>query len=418
MHIPYEMQLEQKNVQMQILYANLANQQREQENQVDPPLLKIAPIVACDDTFRYRNKMEFTFGRRWLTEKEKLSSTDNQNKNDVEIHRKYALGLHVPQRFDKVVEIDDCHIYPAVGNEILELIRETAKDMLLEPYDTKADTGYLRNVGIRTATNTHGKMEVMVNLITSECEVPERLVPLAQALKSRFPEVVCVVQNMRGVKGRGLYEIDESNERLLAGDRSYIEQSINGITFRISANSFFQTNPQQSEILFNHIMEAAKLARNSDVVLDLFCGTGSIGLSLARYAKYVHGVDIVSSAVADANMNATINGISNASFVEMNLDKVKEMARKEVLEIPEANVIVVDPPRAGLHPDLVKYLAKADHVERIVYVSCNPLTQIRDIMELMHLQPNTFHVTSVQPIDMFPNTHHVECVVGIERRAQ
>lgn len=418
MHIPYEMQLEQKNVQMQVLYANLANRQREQQNEVDAPLLKIAPIVPCDDTFRYRNKMEFTFGRRWLTEKEKLSSTDNQNKDDVEIRRKYALGLHVPQRFDKVVEISDCHIYPAIGNEILELIRETANDMLLEPYDTKTDTGYLRNVGIRTATNTHGKMEVMVNLITSECEVPERLVPLAQALKSRFPEVVCVVQNMRGVQGRGLHEIDESNERLLVGDRPYIEQSVNGITFRISANSFFQTNPRQSEILFNNIVEAAKLASDSDVVLDLFCGTGSIGLSLARYAKYVHGIDIVSSAVADANMNATINGISNASFVEMNLDKVKEMARKELLEIPKANVIVVDPPRAGLHPDLVKYLARADHVERIVYVSCNPLTQIRDIMELMHLHPNTFHVTSVQPIDMFPNTHHVECVVGIEKRAQ
>lgn len=393
MHTAYDYQLQDKDTQMKSLFTFLADKYDITVNQ----------IIPCEVTLQYRNKMEFTLGRRWHPD-----TKDEPKYGDLPTYD-YSLGLHPPQRFDKVIEISKCQIQPSIGNDILQYIRVAAPEMLLEPYDTKKNTGYFRNVGIRTSTNASQEQEVMVNLITSPCEVPKRLLPLARQLREKFPQIVCVLQNIRGVTGT--HVTDEGQERLLAGPRSYIEQTLSGVTFRISANSFFQTNPAQAAVLYDQVRQAARLS-SEDVVLDLFCGTGTIGLSLASVAKHVHGVDVIASSIDDARVNASANGIKNASFLQLNLDKVR--VAKKFVDLPEANVIIVDPPRAGLHPGLVKYFA-ASPPKRIVYVSCNPMTQVRDIMELMEQAPDTFRLASIQPVDMFPNTSHVECVIALDR---
>eukprot|EP00178_Gracilaria_changii_P000779 TRINITY_DN10_c0_g1_i1.p1 TRINITY_DN10_c0_g1~~TRINITY_DN10_c0_g1_i1.p1 ORF type:complete len:592 (-),score=68.99 TRINITY_DN10_c0_g1_i1:1486-3261(-) len=392
MHMSYSMQLEEKQRQLQTLFTDLLVQHD----------IRSLQVIPCEQTLQFRNKMEFSYGRKWYVNTEE----DMQRRESG--HYEYVLGLHAPQRFDKVIHIDTCHIQPAVCNKILNFVRVEAEKMLLEPYDTRKDSGYLRNVAIRSATDKHGHMQVMVNIITGPCDVPRRLEPLANRIKHSFPQVVCVVQNIRGVKSS--FSIDETQERLLAGERSYIEQHLCGLTFRISANSFFQTNSKQAEVLHEHVRQAANLCAD-DVVLDLFCGTGTIALCLARDVKQVYGIDLVSTAINDAKVNASVNDIRNATFEEGNLDKLKAMAKTPLFVEP--NVIVVDPPRAGLHPDLVKYLARVE-VKRVVYVSCNPVTQKRDILKIMELAPGKYKVRGIQPVDMFPNTHHVECIITLE----
>ncbi|PXF46362.1 putative RNA methyltransferase CT0009 [Gracilariopsis chorda] len=326
MHITYSMQLEQKQRQLESLFAVL----KEEYGVAD------FAVIPCRDTLGYRNKMEFSYGRKWYTRPMKRETRLDATEPE------YALGLHAPQRFDKVVSITECHIQPSVANKILNFVREEAQRLLLEPYDTKQDTGYLRNIAIRTSTNSKGQIEVMVNIITSPCDVPNRLKPLAQSIKYTFPEVVCVLQNLRGVKSS--FSVDESQERLLTGDRRYIEQELCGLTFRISANSFFQTNADQAEVLYENVRRAAKLTPD-DVVLDLFCGTGTISLCLARSAKQVYGIDVVAAAINDARKNALVNRITNATFEEGNLDKLK--SSKGTKALLEPDVIVVDPRAQG-----------------------------------------------------------------------
>lgn len=393
MHVPYDIQLGEKQAQMDSLFSQISSQH----------CTGVRPIIPCDTTFNYRNKMEFTFGRRWYV--------NLKEKHNNEAVKQFALGLHAPQRFDKVIEISECHIHSEIGNSILDVIRRNAEKMFLEPYDTKMNTGYLRNIGIRTSTNAAGEREIMVNIITSPCEVPERLVPLAEQLMDTFPDVVCVVQNIRGLTG--VHVTEEEQERLLRGDRSYIEQTVLGKTFRISANSFFQTNPKQAVVLIDEVRKAVQLTK-SDVLLDLFCGTGTIGLCLANDAKHVYGIDIITSAIKDAQVNAESNNIRNTTFIQTDLEKLKA-AKKNTNLIPRADVIVCDPPRAGLHPDLIKFLAAA-RSKRIVYVSCNPMTQVRDIMQLTNLVPGLYRISRIQPVDMFPHTHHIECVTTLDRR--
>lgn len=398
LHMPYASQLSQKDQQLRTIYAAL------EKNDAELPLKNILP---SSDTREFRNKMEFSFGRLWLSKVKnglEYSSTGLRDAQGNEV----ALGLHIPQRYDKVVDISECQIQPAVGNAILEEVRMASKEMLIEPFDTRTGSGYMRNVAIRSAINPKGEKEIMVNLITSDCDVPERLVPLGQRLQQRFDNIVCVLQNIRGVRGQHVTE--EERERVLVGDRAYIEQQMCGLTFRISANSFFQTNSSQAEVLYDLVREMAHL-KPTDTVLDLFCGTGTIGLSLARHVDAIYGVDIVESAIDDALVNARTNEIFNAQFMQMNLDKLKSF---DDSILPNADVIVMDPPRAGLHPDLVKYLAKCE-ARCVVYVSCNPLSQVRDVLQLEELAPGKFRVAEIQPLDMFPNSHHVESILILER---
>lgn len=394
MQVPYELQLQLKQVQMNNLFAKLCGDG-----------LVVKEVLRCEKTLHYRNKMEFSFGRRWYETGGQPDPEGLQGAGDYE----YALGLHAPQRYDKVIRIEECFIQEAVCNSILQYVTERCRLLLLEPYDIKRGEGYMRSVVLRTATNCEGKLEVMVNFVTSPCLVPDRLVPLALEIKNRFPEVVCVVQNITGV--RGTFVIEEGLERLLTGERAHLEQRLGGMNFRISSNSFFQTNGEQSQVLYGEVRKAAKLTKD-DVLLDLFCGTGTIGLSLAADVGKVIGYDLVHSAINDARVNAKRNGITNAVFEQGNLDKLCSIPTSD---FSKSDVIIVDPPRAGLHPDLVRFLAACD-AKRIVYVSCNPTSQERDIGVIQSLAPNKFSITSIQPVDMFPHTPHIECVVAMERR--
>lgn len=395
MQIPYALQVQLKQAQMDNLFAKFCRDG-----------LVVQEVLECERTLHYRNKMEFSFGRRWY---EKGAEPDAKRLEGAGGYE-YALGLHAPQRFDKVIKIEECFIQEAVCNLILRHIAERYETFLLEPYDAKLGEGYMRSVMLRTAKNCEGKLEVMVNLVTSPCDVPERLVPLALDVKERFPEVVCVVQNISGLKGTHI--IEEGLERLLAGERGYIEQKLCGINFRISSNSFFQTNAEQSQVLYEEVRKAAKLTKE-DTLLDLFCGTGTIGLSLSAKAGKVVGFDLSRSAIDDARMNARLNGITNAVFQQGNLEKLSSVVNNA--DFSEADVIIVDPPRAGLHPGLVRFLAACD-TKRIVYVSCNPVSQVRDIGMIQSMVPGKFRMTSVQPVDMFPHTPHIECIVSMERQ--
>lgn len=395
MHVSYAEQLKQKQSQMNNVFAKVSARHG----------VSVLPLLGSENTLYYRNKMEFSFGRRWYESNTLPNENALRGPGDYE----YALGLHAPQRFSKIVHIQECHIQNPLGNEILQYIRERSASLLLEPYDTIKNLGYFRNVGIRTAMNAHGELEVMVNLITSPCDVPDRLVPLGIEIWQKFPAVVCVLQNMSGVRGH--HNIEHDRERLLAGSRKYIEQSLCGLTFRISANSFFQTNAEQAHVLYDQVRLAAKLTK-SDTVLDLFCGTGTIGLALANDSKQIFGIDVVRSAIEDARVNSIANNITNAKFEQGNLEKLETIM--DGAGVPKTDVVIMDPPRAGLHPDLVKYIAKCD-ARRIVYVSCNPVSQVRDLESLEELAEGKFRVSSIQPVDMFPNTPHVECVVSLER---
>lgn len=399
LQVPYALQLSEKDQQLRTIYGVLERAGKK---------LPLQNVLPSQNTLEYRNKMEFTFGQRWLSEATKNGSSDPSTDLRNMQGKAVALGLHIPQRFDKVVDISECHIQIPLGNDILNEVRAASAEMLLEPYDPKSGTGYMRNVTIRSATNRQGRQELMVNLITSSCDVPDRLVPLAERLHQRFSDIVCVMQNVRGVRGDHLTE--EERERLLIGDRPYIEQVMCGLTFRISANSFFQTNVKQAEILYEHVRKMACL-KPTDVILDLFCGTGTIGLSLARHVNSVYGVDITESSIEDALVNAQNNDVYNAHFLKMNLEKLKSF--NDGL-LPEADVIVMDPPRAGLHPDLIKFLSKTQ-ARIIIYVSCNPMTQVRDVLKLDSLVPGKFKVAGIQPVDMFPNSHHVETVLSLHR---
>ncbi len=394
MEMKYESQLGEKQAQMEALFRNY--------EVLDAGALR--QILPSPKIWNYRNKMEFSYGRKWYAQK-----PDKSKPRVKDAPVDFSLGLHAPQRFDKVVEINRCHIQEETANDILSFVRARGEEMLLEPFDPLTKTGYMRNIAIRTARNAKDQLEIMVNIITSPCEIPGRLLPLANAIVENFPEVVCVVQNMP--KNNVSSAVDPSREKLVAGPRRYIEQNLCGLAFQISANSFFQTNAYQAEVLYRTVAKAAALSRN-DVVVDLFCGTGTIGLTLAKYCRKVYGLELVDAAVEDAQRNAKRNGITNAEFVKINLEKLKDSFTLACgSDVPD--VIVVDPPRAGLHKTLVQQLARCQ-ARRIVYVSCNPTSQLRDLQYLQELAPNKYRVSEVQPVCMFPHTSHVESVVTLD----
>lgn len=416
--------------------------------------MQVQDMIVCERVFGYRNKMEFSFGRKWFVGgEEEIEGKGGEKKEPMrgmdavgavaggrekkkkrkrggrgrgghgasmprvvslpvvprEVStRVYALGMHAPGRYDRVVEIDECHVQEEAGNGILNFVRHRCADLGFLAYDAVDQSGLVRNLAIRTAHNTEGKLEIMVNIQTSPCEVPARLVPLAEELIAKFPDVVTVVQNMPSDHSEKI--MDPSLQRLLAGERTFIEQKLCSLAFEISANSFFQTNPHQAERLYEEAMRAADL-RPDDVVLDMFCGTGTIGLSMAAHCGRVIGYEIVAAAVADANRNARRNNVKNIRFLEGNLDRAQNIPSETICG-SEVDIIVLDPPRSGIGPKLTKDIART-LARRIVYISCNPVTCARDIAYLQQVAPGRFVVESIVPVDMFPHTAHIEVVVSL-----
>ena len=319
---------------------------------------KLADIVKSDSIFNYRNKMEFTFSsNRWVLENE-----------PPDVDKSFALGLHMTGRYDKILDIHNCHIQPEVGNKILSVARSVCiKNPDLRPYDPRTHIGFLRFLMLRFGTNTN---QLMVNIVTAYDDL-NKLSPLIDTLLKEVPEISSMVNNVNTRKADVAYG---EFETLVYGN-PFIEEKIGDLTFEISANSFFQTNTFQGEKLYEEVKKAAKLS-GEEIVYDLYCGTGTIGLFLSKKAKQVYGFEVIRSSLENAERNAKINNISNISFYKANLDtffKSGQLPKK----IPKPDIVIVDPPRAGMHPDMVQYLPKLN-AKKIIYVSCNPTTQARD----------------------------------------
>ncbi|MBA0628041.1 hypothetical protein Godav_022824 [Gossypium davidsonii] len=364
------------------------------------------PIVPCDVQFHYRNKMEFSFGtQKWLPKEllhEKLDGIDN-----------YALGLHAPGYFDKILNVDKCLLQSEPANKILATVQDNWKDpeLGLSPYNVHSHTGFLKHLVLRTGRDMKTDLpELMVNFVTSSYK-PEMLKPLVEKI-SAIPEVVSIMNNVNTSVGN----TSVGEEEYTLYGKSTITESLRGLTFQISANSFFQTNSHQAEVLYKLIEDCAGLRGDaSEIVLDLFCGTGTIGLTLAKKAKHVYGYEVVAQAVADAHRNAKLNGISNTTFLQGDLNKIDENFGKH---FPKPDIVISDPNRPGMHMKLIKFLLKLK-APKIVYVSCNPATCARDIDYLCHgvMEQNIkgcYKLKSIQPVDMFPHTPHIECVCLLE----
>ncbi|MES0362586.1 MAG: 23S rRNA (uracil(1939)-C(5))-methyltransferase RlmD [Desulfobacteria bacterium] len=349
--------------------------------------IRVHPVVPSEKVFGYRNKMEFSFSdRRWLLTEE-LSNKD--------IPKDFALGLHAPGTFNKVLDTDACLLMPDTGNEILGDVRHYARESGIPPYGLKSHQGFWRFLMLRHSSTDD---EWMVNIITSE-EQGQWVQPLADVLYNKYESITSVVNNINTRKAGiavGQWE------RLLAGE-SFISDKIAGFEFEISANSFFQTNTAGAGHLYEAVKSYAGLT-GKETVVDLYSGTGTIPIFLSDAARKIIGIEISEGAVWDAQKNCQKNRIHNCQFINNDIKK----GLKDVTDRPD--VMVIDPPRAGMHPDVIKMVLSLSP-GRIVYLSCNPATFARDLA----LLKEGYQVEEVQPIDMFPHTYHIESVARLEK---
>lgn len=349
--------------------------------------------------YGYRNKLEFSFGdRRFLLEAE-------MGLNEARLAKPpgFALGFHAPGRFDRVVDIDRCHLAPEEMNLALDCAKAFARARGLSVYSTRTHEGFLRNLVVRKAFATG---EFMVYLVTSAHDAAlmrDLLDALRGALGDRLTTFVNGVTDRRNTVARG-------DRDLVLHGPGVITERLGDLRFAISPTSFFQTNTEQAERLYALAVERAGL-QPAHVVHDLYCGTGTISLYLARHARAVVGCELEAGALADAEANARANGVGNARFLTLDLKHYAEAVRELPAEL-RPDVVVVDPPRAGLHPRLVEEL-RTLRPERIVYVSCNPASLARDAQGLC--REGLYRLGEVQPVDLFPHTYHVESVVALDR---
>lgn len=353
---------------------------------------EVSPILGSAKTDHYRNKLEFTFApKRWKTYEEVARGE--------EIGDKPALGFHIPGMFDKVLDIDYCHLQAEPSNAIRNELRRYCIAEGYEFYDIRNHTGLMRNVIIRTASTG----EVMVIVVFAE-DKQEHIVPLMEHLKVTFPDITSLVYMVNDKLNDSLGDRDP----ILYAGRDHIFEQMENLRFKIGPKSFYQTNSEQAYELYKVVREYAALS-GSEVVYDLYTGTGTIANFVAAKAKSVVGVEYVEEAIEDAKVNSALNGIENTTFYAGDMKDVMNDAFVEANGRPD--VVILDPPRAGVHEDVIDTILRAAP-ERIVYVSCNPATQARDLA----LMDAHYKVVAVQPVDMFPHTHHVENVVKLIRR--
>ena len=351
----------------------------------------IAPVLAADPTLFYRNKLEFTFSsNRWLTGEEIES--------DDEVADRNALGFHIPGKFDKVLDIDRCHLQPDPSNAIRTAIRDFALQENMPFYDLRNHQGYLRTLVIRTSPA--GGVMVIVTFHHEDTAMREKLLNFVW---KRFPEVTSLMY----VTNPKLNDTFADLMVNLYKGTPYITEEMEGLKFKIGPKSFYQTNSAQAYQMYRIVRDFAGLT-GRETVYDLYTGTGTIANFLARDAKKVIGVEYISEAVEDAKHNSAVNGIRNTSFFAGDMKDVFTMEFIQKYGTPD--VVVLDPPRAGVHTKVIEALLLM-MPRRIVYVSCNPSSQARDLA----LMQGFYKITGVQPVDMFPHTHHVENVVRLER---
>ncbi len=346
-------------------------------------------IIKSDKRYYYRNKMEFSFSNsRWITEKEIREEVDILDKN--------ALGFHKSGMWSKVIDIDKCYLQTNISNKIRNYTKRKALELNLEFFDLKNQNGDIRNLMIRTTTTN----EIMV--LIQFYKYSKKAENLLELIKNEFDEITSIMYVINSKPNDTIYDL----EIVCFSGKNYITEKISELLFKISAKSFFQTNPYQTSKLYNIVKRFANLKGN-EIVYDLYSGIGAISLFLSKEAKKIIGIETVRDAVQAAKSNSKLNNISNCKFIH---GDVKDIISKPIKGIKKPDIIIVDPPRNGLEKSVIKSIIKLSP-DKIIYVSCNSSTQARDIYELRDF----YNLKITQAIDMFPQTYHVENVVLLEK---
>lgn len=380
-HLPYSVQIESKR-------QHVEDHVRRIGGLLETPVL---PVIRSENEFAYRNKMEFTFGDRcWLTD-------DQINSGEEFVTEGFFGGLHAPGRFDRILNLESCYLMKDYAFEMMELTRNLSIEHGIEPYNPVRNTGFMRNIMIR---NSYYYDDVMVNLVTNG-ENEEFLNLLKSKLLEQFPQISTITQNVNDTKSPtsvGRYE------NVLFGP-GYIRDKIGNYSFNIHPNAFFQTNTHQAERLYEVARNFADI-QAGDVVYDLYCGVGTLTLFLSDVASKVVGIELNPVSINNAIQNATDNNVHHVHF---ELGDMKDTFNAALLEKHgKPDIIVTDPPRVGMHPDVVKQLIELK-CPTIVYVSCNSSTLSRDLALLKEV----YDIEVVQPVDMFPQTYHIESVAKL-----
>ena len=358
-------------------------------------LPEFRPILGSGKTRFYRNKLEFTFSnKRWLTEEEV--------KQDVKYDQMNAVGFHIPGAFDKVLAIDKCWLQDDISNQIRNAVRDYAYAHKFPFFDLRTQEGLLRNIMIRTSST--GELMVVLQCKVTDDEGRRKMEEILQFMADSFPQITSL---MYVINNKCNDTIGDLDVEVFKGN-DHIFEEMEGLRFKVGPKSFYQTNSEQAYNLYKVAREFAGLTGN-ELVYDLYTGTGTIANFVARQARKVVGIEYVPEAIEDAKVNSALNGIDNTLFYAGDMKDI--LTNDFIAEHGRPDVIITDPPRAGMHNDVIDVILAAEP-KRIVYVSCNPATQARDLQ----LLDGKYKVTAVQPVDMFPHTHHVENVVQLERR--
>lgn len=381
-HLPYDFQLKFKRQQVVDALQRIAK--------VEIP--EIPTTIGSDNTTCYRNKLEYTFSNKsWLTFEQMKSGEEFPDRN--------AVGFHIPGAFDKVLNINKCWLQDNISNEIRLFIRDYALSKGYTFYDLKNQQGLMRTIMVRIASTC----EIMLIVMFGE-DNPEAVNDVMEAIKEKFPQITSLLY----VINLKVNDTIGDQEVITYSGKPYIEEEMEGLKFRIGPKSFYQTNSHQAYKLYSKTREFAHLTGN-ELVYDLYTGTGTIANFVARQCRKVVGVEYVPEAIDDARLNSQVNGIDNTLFYAGDMKDI--LTDSFVAEHGVPDVMIIDPPRAGMHEDVVKVILNAAP-KRIVYVSCNPATQARDVA----LLDCKYKITDIQPVDMFPHTHHVENIIAMDLR--
>lgn len=347
--------------------------------------VKVNEVLPSESVFEYRNKMEFSFSdRKWVLPEDFVKTGEN---------KELALGLHVPGTFYKVIDIEACLLQKDEGNSILRDIKEYIVETGVPAYGLKSHEGFWRFLTLRYSTAFD---KWMINIITSD-NGRDLLMPLVRILHDKYSNIDTIINNISRKKA----SIAVGDEEVILSGEGYIKEMLGEYEFRISANSFFQTNTSGAEKLYNTVLKYAGLG-GGEKVLDLYCGTGTIPVYLSKHAKEITGMEISESAVQDAGNNCLFNSVNNCRFI---LGDIKDTIYGLNFN---PDVLILDPPRTGIHKDVLKAVLETG-VKRMVYVSCNPATMARDIGSMLE----KYKIDEIQPVDMFPHTYHIESVARL-----
>lgn len=362
--------------------------------------VKEAPIhdtIASEPEFHYRNKMDFTFGAsRWLMPEEIADEADIEDKQ-------FALGMHVRGRYDKIINIEYCHIQSKIGNNIIKIAKELALESDVPAFHVIHKTGFLRSLVLRNSNYENSMMVILVTTSPKSKIESDYIAKFCDIIISEHPEIKSFIHAINDtISPVAIGEVD-----IIFGE-NILRERILDVIFEVSPFSFFQTNSYQLDKFIGKIIEYSELS-GDETIWDLYCGTGSITLPMSRKCKAIYGVELVESSINDAKSNAKLNNLENVNFytADLHATNIPDVLNK----LPHPDVLIVDPPRAGLHKNLLSHIMEI-RAEKMIYVSCNPSTQARDFQILKEI----YDIIEIQPFDMFPQTYHIESIAKLKLR--